>query len=315
MYHPTTRALAVLALLQAHGRMTGAALAERLEVNVRTVRDYITMLQDLGAPITAERGRNGAYELDADFRLPPMTFRSDEALALAIGLLAARRLGLADTIPAAESARVKLEQMMNLGVQGSLHDLSETMMVDLAQMPADESSASIMVLLSRAIQAQQRVNLYYLSQGNNATERGLDPYGLAFYRGKWYVAGHCHLRQDLRSFRLDRITSVSATDIPFERPTTFNTLGYIIENIATLPRGFTFRVLLKTDTLNAQSEVYEVLGVLQAQDDGVLLRGSADDIDWVARQLARLPFPFVVLAPAELRAALQAHAQVLVGMA
>ena len=57
MYHPTTRVLAVLALLQTHGRMSGADLAARLEVNVRTLRRYILMLQDLGIPIEAERGR------------------------------------------------------------------------------------------------------------------------------------------------------------------------------------------------------------------------------------------------------------------
>ena len=86
MYHPTTRVLAVLELLQSRGRMTGAEMARRLEVHIRTLRRYITMLQDLGIPIVAERGRNGAYELAAGFRLPPMMFTGGgEAQALAIG--------------------------------------------------------------------------------------------------------------------------------------------------------------------------------------------------------------------------------------
>ena len=54
MYHPTTRVLTVLALLQTHGRMTGAELARRLEVTDRTLRRYIIMLQDLGIPIEKE---------------------------------------------------------------------------------------------------------------------------------------------------------------------------------------------------------------------------------------------------------------------
>ena len=74
MYHPTTRVLAVLALLQAHGRMSGSQLAQRIEVNVRTLRRYIIMLQDLGIPIESERGRNGAYVLSAGFKLPLMMF-------------------------------------------------------------------------------------------------------------------------------------------------------------------------------------------------------------------------------------------------
>ena len=60
LYHPTTRVLAALELLQAHPRLSGAELAARLEVDRRTVRRYITMLQDLGIPIDAERGRTAA---------------------------------------------------------------------------------------------------------------------------------------------------------------------------------------------------------------------------------------------------------------
>src|SRR4051794_12802520 len=96
MGHPTTRVLAVLELLQTHGRIGGAELARRLEVHPRTVRRYIAMLEQMGIPITAERGRHGAYLLMAGFKLPPMMFTDDEALALSVGLLAARGLGLAE---------------------------------------------------------------------------------------------------------------------------------------------------------------------------------------------------------------------------
>ena len=86
---------AALELLQTHGRMSGAALAERLGVDRRTVRRYVAALEEMGVPLTAERGRDGAYLLVAGFKLPPMMFTDDEALALSVGLLAARGLGLA----------------------------------------------------------------------------------------------------------------------------------------------------------------------------------------------------------------------------
>src|SRR5579859_5320859 len=111
MYHPTTRVLAVLALLQSHKRMTGAQMAQRLEVDIRTLRRYITILQDLGIPIVAERGRAGSYELAPSYKLPPMIFTNDEALALSIGLLTARHLGLDETVQAIVSAQAKLEQV------------------------------------------------------------------------------------------------------------------------------------------------------------------------------------------------------------
>src|SRR2546426_571567 len=94
MYHPTTRVLTVLELLQAHRQMSGPRLAERLEVDVRSVRRYITMLQDLGIPIEAERGRYGNYRLLRGLKLPPLMRSEDEALALTLELLEERRLGM-----------------------------------------------------------------------------------------------------------------------------------------------------------------------------------------------------------------------------
>src|SRR2546423_5268830 len=102
MYFPTTRVLTVLELLQSHQRLSGPDIAERLEVNPRTVRRYITMLQDLGIPVEAERGRYGTYRLRPGFKLPPLMFTEEEALALTLGLLAAHKLGLAAAPPAVE---------------------------------------------------------------------------------------------------------------------------------------------------------------------------------------------------------------------
>jgi predicted DNA-binding transcriptional regulator YafY len=101
-YRPTTRLLSMLELLQARGRMGGPELARRLEVGERTVRRYVAMLQEMGVPVEAERGRYGAYALRPGFRLPPMMFTDEEALALALGLLSARRLGLSGAAPAVE---------------------------------------------------------------------------------------------------------------------------------------------------------------------------------------------------------------------
>ncbi|MGZ3609562.1 MAG: helix-turn-helix transcriptional regulator, partial [Ktedonobacteraceae bacterium] len=112
MYHPTTRVLTVLELLQAHRQMSGPRLAERLEVDVRSVRRYITMLQDLGIPIEAERGRYGNYRLMRGFKLPPLMLTEDEALALTLGLLVAKRLGLTIAAPAVEGALAKIDRVL-----------------------------------------------------------------------------------------------------------------------------------------------------------------------------------------------------------
>ena len=267
MYHPTTRVLAVLALLQAHGRMSGSELAQRLEVNIRTLRRYIIMLQDLGIPIEAERGRNGAYILSAGFKLPPMMFTNEEALALTVGLISARRLNLADTDRAVESAFAKLERVMPLELKSRVRALTETITLNSNRALSTPPSEAVLSTMSSAAQLQQCVHIRYHPNQGEDTERDFDPYGLTYYLNKWYVVGYCHLRQDLRSFRLDRIVDVNAINAYFKRPEGFDPLAHMMQAIATLPRKFAFELLLKTDINTAQKEVFDVLGILEPAKD------------------------------------------------
>jgi len=308
MYHPTTRVLAVLALLQAHGRMSGSELAQRLEVNIRTLRRYIIMLQDLGIPIEAERGRNGAYVLSAGFKLPPMMFTNEEALALTIGLISARRFNLADTDRAIESAFAKLERVMPLDLKSRVRALTETITLGLNTVSSTPPSELVLSTMSSAAQLQQRVHIHYHPSQGEDTERDFDPYGLTYYLNRWYVVGYCHLRQDLRSFRLDRITQINSVAAHFERPAHFDPLAHMMQSIATMPRPFAFELLLKTDISTAQKEVFDVLGILEASNDGVIMRGSVEDLDWLARQISIFSFDFVVREPDELKAELIKHA-------
>ncbi len=304
MERPTTRVLAVLELLQAHGRMSGSELARRLGVDGRTLRRYIAMLEELGIPITTERGRHGGYLLVAGFKLPPMMFTDDEALALSIGLLAARGLGLADAAPAVASAQAKLERVMPGNLKRRVRAVDETVALDLSCAASTPDDNAALVTLSAAAQSRQRVHLHYRTAQRGASERDFDPYGLA-YRGRhWYVVGHCHLRKDLRSFRLDRVEDVRPLDTTFSRPPGFDALGHLAFSIATLPRTHAVEVLLKADLQTVRRELFETAGVFEATVEGVLLFGQVDDLDWLARELARLPFDFEVRGPSALREAL-----------
>jgi predicted DNA-binding transcriptional regulator YafY len=315
MYHPTTRVLAVLALLQAHGRMSGAELAGRLEVNIRTLRRYIIMLQDLGIPIEAERGRNGAYVLSAGFKLPPMMFTNEEALALTIGLISARYLNLADTDRAVESAFAKLERVMPIDLKSRVRALTETITLDPDRSSSAPPSEVVLSTMSSAAQLRRRVHIRYHPNRGEQTERDFDPYGLTYYQHRWYVVGYCHLRQDLRSFRLDRVIQVNILDTDFDRPNGFDPLAYLMQAIAIMPRKYAFELLLKTDIDTAQKEVFDVLGILEATEEGVILRGSVEDLDWLARQISIFSFDFVVHEPVELRNELKKHSLKLANLA
>jgi predicted DNA-binding transcriptional regulator YafY len=314
MSRATSRVLAALELLQTHGRMSGAEMGRRLSVDPRTVRRYVVMLEELGIPVTAERGRYGHYMLVAGFKLPPMMFTDDEALAVSVGLQAARGLGLAEAHAAVAGAQAKLERVMPSALARRVRAVGETVAIGLARStaPADNRALGS---LSEAAQTGTRVRMRYRAREGEETERDFDAYGLAHRGGRWYVVGKCHLRGGLRSFRLDRVESVRPLATSFSRPDGFDALGHLALSVATLPRAFAVEVLLETDLRTAQRELFSAAGVLEWTGAGVLLRGQVDSLPWFARELARLPFDFRIRRPASLRHAVRAVAQRLQALA
>ena len=304
MYHPTTRVLAVLEMLQAHGRMTGSALAERLEVNVRTARRYITMLQDLGIPIEAERGRRGAYRLRPGFKLPPLMFTEDEALAVVLGLLTARRLGLTVAAPAVEGALAKIDRVLPAALRERVGAVQGVLVLNLRAPDLPPLSATVLAL-STAAQQGRRVGLRYRSWRGEETERAFDPYGVVFHAASWYAVGHCHLRGGTRTFRLDRVLEAvpCGERDAFSRPDGFDSLDFILRSLAATPRTWPVIATLDTTLERARRDIPRSLATLEEGADGVVLRCSTDNLDWLAHILAGLGCDLVIHEPPELREA------------
>lgn len=310
MEKPTERLLVALELLQAHARINGGDLARRLGVDRRTVRRYIAHLEAMGVPIRTERGPDGSYALMPGFKLPPMLFGSDEAVALSIGLRVAREIGLPGLAAAVASAQAKLERVLPAATRRRMRAIDETVVLELTRPFAAGASAAV-IDLAAAAHARQRVHLHYRTQSLRESERDFDAYGVAYRGGAWYTVGWCHLRGDVRSFRLDRIVSVVPLPQSFGRPERFDLLAHLTASIASLPRTHAIEVLLDTTPAIARREVFGAIGTLAPIDDGVLLSAQADDLDWFARELARLPFAFCIRAPGALTLALRAHAATL----
>jgi predicted DNA-binding transcriptional regulator YafY len=314
MYHPTTRVLAVLELLQTHGRLSGAEMSARLAVDARTLRRYIVTLEDIGIPIVTERGRHGGYALMPGFKLPPMMFSDDEALALTVGWLAARGWGFAEAAPAVESARAKLERIMPDRLKQRVRAVDQTVRLDLLRSTAPSDQAALVTLSSAAL-AQQRVYLHYRAPDGRDSEREFDPYGLVFRDGCWYALGMCQLRGQMRSFRLDRIVRVEPRPVSFARPAGFDALLHLRESMATMQRTHAIEVLLLTDLKTASGHFFDAIGVFEQVDEGVILRCSTDHIDWFASHLAGMPFEFAVRTPDALRASVSRLGERLLRMA
>lgn len=304
MYHPTSRVLTVLELLQSHAQMSGAELAARLEVDRRTVRRYIVQLQDLGIPVEAERGRYGTYRLCSGFKLPPLMFSESEAIALTLGLLAARQLGLNATL-AVEGALAKVLRVMPQNLRSRVQAVQETLVVEQRTSTSQLVAHDVLATMGLAIQQQRQVCLQYQAFEGTVSQRVIDPYGLVYRGDCWYAVSYCHLRAALRTFRLERVLEIELLDSVFAQPREFDPLDFLERSLANTPRKYRAEILIKATLEEAQAQIPVVLGVLTAVSEGVLLVCYGDSLAWLARLLLDLSLPLVILQPAELRTEMQ----------
>jgi predicted DNA-binding transcriptional regulator YafY len=308
MAHPASRVLAMLELLQAHHRLTGADLADRLGVDERTVRRYAGTLIDLGIPVTADRGRYGGYRLRPGFKLPPLMLTDDEAVAVVLGLIAADRLGLGTEAPATAAAQAKISRILPTALADRLRALQDSLGFTQAPRPAQARPATDTLLtLGAATRAGRRLVMTYRSK-DTTTIRTVDPYGLVFHAGRWYLVAHDHRREEVRSFRVDRVLTLEVGTETFEPPAGFDAIAHVTRQWAGLPWQWAVEVLIEADVAQVRRRIPATMADVTETPDGVLLRTRAQSLPGMAQMLSGLGHPFTVLTPPELRTALAAHA-------
>lgn len=302
MYHPTSRVLTVLELLQSRPSITGPELAARLEMDVRTVRRYIMHLQDVGIPVEANIGRYGGYRLRPGFKLPPLLFTEEEATAILLGLLASSWLEIGQSPVAIEGAMAKVSRVLPARARERLQAVS----AHLVLMPHGQQArpdATLLIDLSAAIHASQRVAIDYRSYSKENTHRKVEPYGVSGWRGHWYLIGYCCLRQGYRVFRLDRIQHYEVLVETFEKAENFDHETFIREKYQ--PEGVQIEVEFQADLSTVQQKIPASYGTLTPTANGVLFQEQYEDIEGMARYLMTLNLPFVIHQPPQLRDALR----------
>src|SRR5438876_1929347 len=287
MYHPTSRVLTVLELLQSRPSITGPELAARLGMDVRTVRRYITHLQDVGIPVEGNIGRYGGYRLRPGFKLPPLLFTEEEATAIMLGLLGTSWLEIGQSSVAVEGALAKVSRVLPVHVRQRLDTMSEHLFFFVPQQEA-RPDVSLLLRLSEAIGQQQRIAIEYRSHRDEMTQRKVEPYGIVGWDGRWYLVGYCCLRQDYRTFRLDRIQQVGALAEPFERPEDFDCRAYVMKRHAGDAANWYIEVEFQATLYTMQQKIPAAYGLLTTIPIGTLFQSRYEDIDGMARYLVAL---------------------------
>jgi predicted DNA-binding transcriptional regulator YafY len=315
MASPTSRLLELLELLQARPLTTGREIADRLGIDARTVRRYVGVLRELGIPIEGQRGVGGGYRIRPGYRLPPLMLGDDEAVAVVLGLLATRESDPDGASDAVAGALAKINRVLPSTLRRQVEALEETLdfTASKGSAPAD---AALVLLLADAVRRRRRLHTAYRSFSGEESERELSPYGLVVHSGCWYIVAHDHKRDDLRTFRVDRMWRTALAEGAFvPSPDGFDAVAHLTRSLASVPARWQIEVLLDLPVDEAVRRIPAALAELVDDPGGTLLRTRVNSLDWMATVLAGLGCSFTIRRPEELRASLRSLAERLAAQA
>jgi predicted DNA-binding transcriptional regulator YafY len=214
----TDRLLAIVLELQGTRRCRAEDLAATFETSKRTIYRDIEALCEAGVPIVAVPGQG--YSLMEGYFLPPLTFSADEAAMLLLGSDVMVQSFDAQYRLAAVGAARKIEAVLPHPLAANVATLRES--IHFVQ-SRHEAGDEMLPLLRRAIADRTRVQFTYHTRhrsdpAGRSITREVDPYLLAHVGGAWYMRGHDHLRESVRTFRLSRMEGLSVLETTFERP-------------------------------------------------------------------------------------------------
>lgn len=305
---PASRILAMLELLQDRPGMSGPALARELGVTTRTIRRYVVTLQDMGIPVEPTAGRIGGYWLRPGYRMPPLMFSADEAIGLAVALLTSR-VGTMDELPEPVAGALgKIERTLPTELAARIKTIREGFR--MARNPWPESTVfpqpEVLAQLIQASLTHNRCWIRYGSSRDDHTSRDIDPYGVLFVDGRWYVHGWCHLRKDTRTFRVDRVRRIDTLPETFEPPADFDLERAILGSLNLTRSGGEFELEVGAPIDIVRWYVPPSMALIEAIDARTTrVHGTTDNPGWLASRIAEMPYPVTVTKLEALREAMR----------
>ncbi len=209
------RLSAILIQLQSGGWVKSQKIAERFDISIRTVYRDIQSLEATGVPIIGEAGHG--YRLVDGYRLPPVQFSYQEAAAMFTAEKLMERHTDKGLDQHFKSALFKIKSILRQTDKDFVNALEDNIQVMAnPYLPETDQSASYIQSLIEAIASKTKMHLQYQSrETDKITARDIDPVGIFHSMSKWHLIAWCHVRQDYRDFRLDRIKSLNKTEDKF----------------------------------------------------------------------------------------------------
>ena len=215
MANTSSRTLRLLGLLQTHRYWPGGELADRLGVSVRTLRRDVDRLRELGYPVAAQRGVEGGYQLAPGAAMPPLVLDDEEAVALAVALLAAAQTSVAGVAESSVRALAKIVQVMPTRLRRRVTAVEAITDAASFSSPATAVDPGLLTIVAQACRDSVRLGFAYVAADGAASGRRVEPHRLVSLERHWYLVAHDLDRHDWRNFRLDRCADAVPSGIRF----------------------------------------------------------------------------------------------------
>jgi predicted DNA-binding transcriptional regulator YafY len=237
MPNTATRLITLIMLLQRRPKQKADELAEQLGVSRRTIQRYTNMLDEMGIPIYSERGPHGGFSLVRGYKMPPLVLTPDEAVAVYLGTSLVEEMWGQLYEEAARGALAKLDNLLPDEQRHEVAWARRTLLATDMHRADYAPWASLLEKLRRAARERRRVSMIYRAKGQpEPLQREIDPYAMIHRWGWWYGIGYCHLREAVRTFRVDRIVELTLLDETFDTPTDFDIQAYLSTEPQVQPR-------------------------------------------------------------------------------
>ena len=208
------RIVAILVQLQSKRIVKAQELADRFDVSLRTIYRDVRTLEASGVPIISEAGVG--YSIMEGYRLPPVMFTREEAGSFVAAEKFMQKFLDRSLGSYHQSAMFKIKSVLRGREKDWISALESQIVVDPSQELFNKNLPDALEILFECIAEKKQVYLKYHSLNSELpSERQIEPVGLFHENGFWYVLGYCHVRNDYRQFRTDRMLEINRTVLPF----------------------------------------------------------------------------------------------------
>lgn len=306
----TDRLVAMVLFLQGRRVVRASEMAKHFEVTERTIYRDMSALGEAGVPISGEAGVG--YCLMKGYQLPPVMFTAEEASALFVGGELVKQFTDASLQGPMASALDKLRAVLPRDRQDHVEKLVSRTIVRgrVGRAAPDVGTQRWMVTVQQGVVLRRVLRMAYRGlERDEDTQREVEPLGVVFYGGSWYLVAWCRLRLGIRHFRVDRIQRLELLPVTFAPREDFS-LAEHMERSGVEGDSRPVRIWFHDHAREkAQRESYATLSEEKRRDGGAEYTLYSYSLEWTVQWLLSFGERAEAVAPAKLRSLMRAAAE------